>query len=306
MKRITIAMFVSMAAIFITGCQNHIRTDILKEKRVERSKQSVNYFLNVNQEVIHQPIIKFTLNKETMYHVVEFEDLVKNDLYTPYKGVYEFYEFPGGLLVLPGTIVVNVVDFALLGLLPNRFTDDLLDISFTGMNPFLNWESEERSVTKVLSKESKEIDKRNEVVKQAAGDEDIVIESDFTTLNNIKTDTKGIAKIYVHDPSVKFIDNVDRLREINVYVRKGEPEETHVNLLFDRKLRMRLVKARSYIDKYRKNKTGASLAKLVMEIEELSFPRLALTLERDELKQADSEGFTKEFNDTMIKLSDVQ
>jgi len=289
--------------VMATGCQNHIKNEVKKEKNIKRVESQVTYFLNVNQDIVDKPAIMLTLNKESKYKVVETEDRVTNELYTPYRGVYEFYEFPAGILVLPGAIVVNVVDFALLGLLPNHFTDDLLDISFTGMNPALNWESEERMESIVLNTESKEVDTRDEVVKQAAPGEKVAIEGELVQIKGITTDRKGSAKVYLHNRSLDIINNIEKLREVKITVKKGEPEETSVSLMLDRGLRMRLVKARDLIKTYNEDKSGLKLAKLVVKIEKLKFPRLAMDIENEELKlMEDDKEQLKQFKDEMAKL----
>ena len=164
MKALKQIFLLGACLISVTGCQNHIRHELLKEKKISRSAPQVTYFLNVNQEIVDKPIVKLTLTKESAFEVTELEEQVTKEIYTPYRGVYSFYEFPSGLLVLPGAVVVNLADFFTLGLLPNSFTDSLLNVSFTGMNPFLNWESEKRSKSNMLSTETKEVDKRNEVI----------------------------------------------------------------------------------------------------------------------------------------------
>ena len=196
------------------------------------------------------------------------------------------------------------MDFVLLGLLPNHLKDDLLDLSFTGINPCLNWESEKRSKSNMLSTETKEVDKRNEVIKCVAANEKVTMEGDLLQVKSITTDDKGMARIYLHDRSLKIIDDIDKLRELKIIIRKGQPEETYVNLILDRSLRMHLVKARNLIGSYNENKTGVALAKLILEIEKLKFPRLALNLETEELKAfKDNKEFVEKFNTEMIKLS---
>jgi len=290
--------------IAVTGCQNHIRHEVLKEKKISRSTPQVTYLLNVNQEVVDKPIVKLTLSKESAYKVTELEEQTKKEIYTPYRGVSEFYEFPSGILVLPVPVVINLVDFALLGLLPNRLKDDLLDLSFTGMNPCLNWESEKRSKTIILGTETIEVDKREEVIKSVAANEKVTIEGELVQIESITTDDKGIARLYLHDKSLKIIDNIEKIRELNIFIRKGQQEEAHVNLILDRSLRMRLVNARNLIGSYNENKTGVELAKLILQIEKLKFPRLALNLETEELKAfKDNKEFVEKFKTAMIKLS---
>jgi hypothetical protein len=304
MKALKQAFLLGACLIAVTGCQNHIRHEVLKEKKISRSTPQVTYLLNVNQEVVDKPIVKLTLSKESAYKVTEIEEQVTKEIYTPYRGVYEFYEFPSGILILPGAVVVNAVDFVLLGLLPNHLKDDLLDLSFTGINPCLNWESEKRSKSNMLSTETKEVDKRNEVIKCVAANEKVTIEGDLLQVKSITTDDKGIARIYLHDRSLKIIDDIDKLRELKIFIRKGQPEETYVNLILDRSLRMHLVKARNLIGSYNENKTGVALAKLILQIEKLKFPRLALNLETEELKAfKDNKEFVEKFNTEMIKLS---
>jgi hypothetical protein len=236
--------------------------------------------------------------------VTELEEQVTKEIYTPYRGVYELYEVPAGILVLPGAVAVNLVDFVTLGLLPNSFTDSLLNVSFTGMNPFLNWESEKRSKSNIINTETKEVDKRDEVIKRAAANEKVTIEGGQLQVKSITTDDNGIARIYLHDRALKIIDDIGNLRELKLFIRKGQPEETNVTLMLDRSLRMRLVKARNLIGSYNENKTGVDLAKLILEIEKLKFPRLALNLETEELKAfKDNKEFVEKFNTEMIMLS---
>ncbi len=304
MKALKQIFLLGACLISVTGCQNHIRHELLKEKKISRSAPQVTYLLNVNQEVVDKPIIKLTLTKESVCEVTELEEQVTKEIYTPYRGMNELYEFPAGLLVLPGAVAVNLADFVTLGLLPNSFTDSLLNVSFTGMNPFLNWESEKRSKSNIINTETKEVDKRDEVIKRAAANEKVTIEGGQLQVKSITTDDNGIARIYLHDRALKIIDDIGNLRELKLFIRKGQPEETSVNLMLDRSLRMRLVKARNLIGSYNENKTGVDLAKLILEIEKLKFPRLALNLETEELKAfKDNKEFVEKFNTEMIMLS---
>ena len=303
MKSFHFAAIISISTL-ISGCRNNMGNEVLKEKKINRSSPATTYFLNVNQDVINKPIVKLSLSKETIYNVVETEELVTKSMYTPYRGLYELYEFPSGLLILPAAIVVNVIDFALLGLLPNRFTDDLLDQSFAGLNPCLNWESEDRTISETLTSESKIVDTREEVVKRAAAGEKVTIEGEVMSVDSIKTDKKGVARLYLHDASLKVAENIEKLRKLKVYIKKGEPEETSVELIIDRNLRMRMIAVRDLIAAYNVNKSGKRLAALLLNIEINKFPRLALKFESQELKAfEDNKEFVKEFNKEMIALS---
>lgn len=164
-----IPAFLLMATLFITGCANHVQQDVLSAENIQRERLSETVSATPLQGTIspqgglesssvvlrYDTIIQEKVTRENVTRVM--------DLSTPYSPVRELYELPVGIVAIAGGVVINVLDFALLGLLPNVMTDAPLAVGFAGINPFMNIESKNRVVSKLVSSDTIIMDEKTEV-----------------------------------------------------------------------------------------------------------------------------------------------
>lgn len=156
-----------LAATLVTGCANHLKVDTHTETEMERQKVSQAIDIETNAgSLITVPLIAVQVQDSQAFKVKTYEAKTEYDVVTPYQGLRELYEVPLGLVLLPVAVVVNVLDFATLGLLPNKLTDVPLDWSFAGMNPFMNIESESRTERELVKSDKKLVDEKEEFLKK--------------------------------------------------------------------------------------------------------------------------------------------
>ena len=194
-KCFTKAVMASLCGIAF-GCANHVKVDTIAESDVIRTKLSHTIDIETNTgSLVTSPLINANVQENKTFKVATFELKTDYDVVTPYQGLRELYEFPVGVAALPVAVVVNLTDFLLFGLVPNKFTDSLLDWSFSGMNPFLNIESEERTVRSVIKSDKKLLDEREEHLKKPLFNQEIIVASGDDDSMKITLDQNGKAEI---------------------------------------------------------------------------------------------------------------
>ena len=211
---------------------------------------------------------------------------------------FELYEFPAGLVMLPVSIVVNVLDFALLGLIPNRITDGAVDIAFSGLNPALNIESESRSENKVIKTYEKVIHVGKDVKRVPARNTEVSMTSgSFKEV--MKTDDKG--NLTIDLLSRNFISNIDDIRELTISAGKGESEDKKT-IVMARELSFKIKKAKAKLVAYFKAKSPELLAETIFYLEkDLKFEKLGADLEKRELS-SQSAAFKKAYEKRLGEL----
>jgi hypothetical protein len=294
--------------ILFTGCANHIKNVAVKDTRIERKIKKEDYFITLasKNKVIQNPEINITIEKLVKRQVTHYEITQGKELFTPYQGWRESYEIPMGVGLFPCALAVSAADFASLGFIPNRFTDDLLDYSFTAMNPCLNIEDEKRVLLKNRKLEKRKIDTRNEVIKlPVAG-----IKVKLCSVNSnkpllmIKTSTDGRAEInFLHKKLLKSDFHSQREFALIVVNNKGKTV-ARTQLLLDRLLSIKLKKAIKIIGKFHANETPKGLAETIWELEKLKFPKVALNLEKKCLvDHAKDKAFSSRFATAMASMA---
>jgi hypothetical protein len=294
--------------VFITGCANHIKNVSLKDTQIDRKVTKEDYFMTFadQDKVIENPSINLKLEKQSHFKVEHYEVTQNKEMLTPYQGWREFYEVPMGIGLFPCAIVVNALDFATLGFIPNSFTDDLLDYSFTGMNPCLNIENEERVVYKVSKSDKKKIDSKVETTTSPAADMQVqlISASQQEPLLTGRTDKSGRIEINFFDEKL-FTSDFHSQRELGlIVVDKKNAKVAEAQILIDRILSRRLKKAARLINEFHQNQTPEKLAATVWELEKLKFPKAALRLEKTNLNMhANDKTFISRFQKAMASTS---
>lgn len=298
-------LFCSCLVLLVSaGCANHIRNIVVKDTQIKRIPEKVDYFITLEDkdEVIQIPEIDIKIEKQLKSKVIHYEITRTKQMFTPYQGWRKLYEIPMGIGLLPCAIVVSLADFATLGLIPNSFTDDLLDYSFTGMNPFLNIENEKRMILEDCKAVKKKIDTRNETLRFPVADIKVqlyYIGSDELLLA-VETSADGSAEIYFfHDDLVKSSFPSERELMIRVMDDKNQ-EVAKVKVLIDRLLAIKLKKAIKLIDKFHAKETPEGLAELIWKLEKLKFHKIALKLEKKSLvRHLNDKTFSSRFKAAM-------
>ena len=232
--------------LFVTGCANHIKVDTLTETEITRDQLSHSVDIETNAgSLVTNPLINVNVKDNKTFNVKTFEKKSDFDLSTPYEGVRELYEFPMGVVLLPVAVVVNVLDFATLGLLPDRFTDAVLDSSFSGMNPFLNIESETRVERKLVKSDSKIVDEKEEYFVKPLSSQELSVSTGNGDGMQVMLDVNGKAEV-----SLVRLSTLSMNIENVILTVKSEDVTTQKDIDVSRQLRSQLVLASDVTNKY--------------------------------------------------------
>lgn len=235
-------------ALFMGGCANSLPIQKTVETKVERELKSHHLDITTSEgsSIVNSPVLQVSVQGAKTFTVKNYEHQVAYDVFTPYEGVRELYELPVGIAALPVAVTVNLVDFALLGLIPNSFTDALLDVSFAGLNPFLNIESASRFEKTAIKEEKKLIDEKEEFVKKPiAGGSLTVTAGTATTTRTL--DANGKAELPLLSMGAALTEGADHL----LLAAESEGAKATLQLDIGRQLGARLQQAGAITGKYR-------------------------------------------------------
>ena len=285
-----------VAVIMLSSCNNFIRYSTLEDARIERSEPEIEYFFETGDQVATSTRVPIQLEKIETTDVNEFEDLTKREEFTPYSGLREFYEVPCGLIMLPIGIITNVLDVALVGMIPNKMSEGSLNVAFTGFNPFLNWESETRLEYKLVDNKERLVESRvDKTPKLPAKDVEIEIYAGDIKVGTMMTDSKGRANLSIVDEQF-----INALQNHSAMTFKIDDEEKTITL--PRQLRFRVKLYRQIVDKYMNDQSAENLANAVVELDKNDFHEIATALETTELKKhAEDEHFKTSFEAILQK-----
>ena len=280
-------LLILLIPVLLTSCANHLRTETLNDPKKITSEPSLEYFILLDSEIVNSHRISLKVEQLETREVKDAQDISEVEFYTPYQGAREFYEFPMGLVLLPVAVVVNLADFVLLGLIPDRITDKTLDMSFAGMNPGLNIESTERSENKILKTYEKVIHVGEDIKRVPARLTDITVSSGENFKEVVQTDDKGALVIDLL--SKEYLSKISDLRELNISAGKDKSEDKKTVVLA-RELSFNIKKAKKSLVAYFQDKTAESLAQTIYYLEkELKFEKLGADLEKRELSGKDTD-----------------
>lgn len=292
-------LLILLIPVLLTSCANHLRTETLNDPKKVTSEPKLEYFILLDTEIVNSHRISLKVEQLETREVKDAQDISEVEFYTPYQGAREFYEFPVGIVLLPVAIVVNLTDFVLLGLIPDRFTDTTLDMSFAGMNPALNIESNERSENKILKTYEKVIHVGEDIKRVPARMTDVTVSSgeDFKAV--LQTDEKGA--LIIDLLSKEYLAKISDLRELQISAGKDKSEDKKTVVLA-RELSFNIKKAKKSLLAYFQSKTPESLAETIYYLEkELKFEKLGADLEKRELSGKGAD-FKKAYEDKLEAL----
>ena len=276
--------FVGSAAAFLllAGCANHIE-DVTKETPENtRSVLGTQYVLTMENEIPDGASFKVTLEQVENIRVEVNQVRKVSALYTPYEGWRESYEFLAGLGLFPVAVISNVCSVFSFGMFPFSWSAAVTKYSFDGMNPCMNFESEERIEELPVKVERTRVDSYTETKRTPLGNETLIVKPDADTSWQVRTNEFGQAEIVLLSIDPEKNASLES-RHLDIYLESKNIKCKSVPM--SRRLLSRLAQARQAMLKYFAAPSGAGLAGCVKKLEELSFESLAFQLEESELKK---------------------
>ncbi len=156
-----------MLAAALTGCANHLPAETVNSMDIDRESVRRDYVVQTQggePGFIDQPSPRFRVTDHESFRVTTYSVNKTLAVYTPYQPLRELYEFPVGIVMTAGGVVLSVVDVVpFFGMLPDVMTKDLLANGVAGINPLMNMESHARREKKALGiPEREKIDQKLE------------------------------------------------------------------------------------------------------------------------------------------------
>ena len=270
------------ALLLLAGCANHLE-DVTKETpENSRTILGTQYVLTMDKEIPDGASFKVTLEQVENIKVEVNQVRKVSARYTPYEGWRESYEFLAGLGLFPVAIVSNVVSVFSFGMFPFSWSAEVTKLSFDGMNPCMNFESEERVEEIPQKVERTRVDSYTETKRLPLGNETLIVKPDSDTSWKVRTNQFGQAEIVLLSIDPEKSASLDS-RHLDIYLESKNVKCKSIPM--SRRLLSRLSQARQAMLKYYAAPSGAALAGCIKKLEELSFENLAFQLEETELKK---------------------
>lgn len=269
-------------SLILSGCANHLE-DITKEvPENTRSVLGKQYIVTSDKEIPDSASFRIALEEAENVKVTVYQVRKYSALYTPYEGWRESYEILTGICLLPVAVVSNVLSVFTFSMFPFSWSAEVTKYSFDGMNPCMNFESQSRAEEIPMKVERTLVDSYTETKRKPLADEWLIIRTDNDAFWRVKTDSLGQAEIHLLTLDLDATVPVTS-RHLDIYLEKNNALCKSIPL--SRRLLTRLSSARKALMKYYAHPDGSALADCVREMENLSFEKLALQLEEDELKK---------------------
>ncbi len=291
-RKLTVCVL-SAAMLYSSGCANFIRNVESTVPEVERKNVSSMYAVRFEPDPPVDTMFPATAELIEKQLVKNYQVKKTEALVTPYSGWRKCYEVPCGLVLFPVSIASHVVSAVTFGVYPFSVSGVINDLAFSGMNPFLNWETESRTALHPISSE------------RVLTDE--VVVNKTTPLSKVKV------RVSSGDRSKDFV--TDSFGVFTVTLVGISPEESLFNaarnldfqvgdnltsvksIILSREFVGKLLRARAAIVAYEMAPSGKKLVQTVKTIEKLNFIRLAYDFEKRELeKYKNDTAFMNDFN----------
>ena len=276
---ITVAVMGS-ALFFNGGCANHLRNIDIVSQENDRKVLNTKYELKLSPETIKDSSYHVEIQKLESAEVKKYEVRTVKTIATPYQWWREFYEVPAGIGLLPVSLGSHLLFLCSFGILPYDVPKSINELSFTGMNPALNWENEARNEDTLISLDRKMLSHTTENVKIPLAKKNITVKSG------------NQSRVYATDDFGGFDLNFLALQEKETFfpaarkvsfVLESDGNNELKRLILTRDYLSKLLWARTKINAYKMNPTGKNLFDTVIYLEKNGFELLAYTLEESEL-----------------------
>lgn len=280
--------------LVLAGCANHLRDMESVSQEEDKKILNVKYDLKLTPETIRDASYHVEIEKQESVEVKKFQVNTVKSIVTPYQGWRELYEVPAGIGLLPVSIGSHLLFICTFGILPYDVPKNITNLSFTGMNPALNWENEERAEENLVSLESKMLSDVTENIKTPLAQQEILVRSEKDSRKFTTDDFGGFDLDFL---AVNEKDSFFPTARKISFVIQGPPEKELKHVILTRDFLARLLKAQARINTYREKPSGKDLFETVIYLEKNGFEQLAYSLEESELaKNANDSRFRAEFN----------
>ena len=291
-KHLLMAAF-GILPLVLAGCANHLRDTESVSQEDDKKILNVKYDLKLTPETIRDASYHVEIEKQESVEVKKFQVNTVKSIVTPYQGWREFYEVPAGIGLLPVSIGSHLLFICTFGILPYDVPKNITNLSFTGMNPALNWENEERSEENLVSAERKMLSDVTENIRTPLSQQDILVRSEKDSRKYTTDDFGGFDLNFLAlNERDTFYPNARKIS----FVLEGSPEKELKHVILTRDFLSRLSKAKDRINAYRANPSGKDLFDTVIYLEKNGFEQLGYSLEESELaRTANDSRFQEEF-----------
>lgn len=290
-KRFTVAAIVPL--LLLSGCVNAIRTYDDTEDRIERIAIGSKNAVRFTPDPPENSEFTVTALRVNNQKVKKYQIFIHGEVVTPYEGWRKCYEMPCGLLLVPVSLCSHLVSAVTFGVYPFSISNHITDLAYSGLNPCLNWEDEDRSEKRPLESKEKLIDEAEEdqespipgaAITVATGDSRRRLTADrFGTVKLPLVALNHGDSVFVGDRAFDFFVNDD-------------PQPAR-RWLISRRFANRLLRARAAVMRYESAPSGKALVQAIQVIEDQKFTGLAYQLEKRELvKHKNDTAFIGEFN----------
>jgi len=276
-----------------SGCANHLRNIDTVSQETERKILGVKYELKLTPETLRDTTYHVDIEKLESAEVKKFEVHTVKELATPYQWWRELYEIPAGIGLLPVSIGSHLLFLCSFGMFPYDIPKSINELSFTGMNPMLNWESSTRTEETLVLMNKKMLSQGNENVKKPVAQKNILVKAgDLSKI--CKTDDFG--GFTLNFLSLRSEEMFFPLSRKIVFSLESEKNKEIKHYILTRDFLAKLLRARSKMNTYAAHPSGKLLFETVIYLEKTGFEQLAYSLEESELqKHKDDRKFQTEF-----------
>ena len=279
--------------IVLAGCANHLRDTESVSQEDDKKILNVKYDLKLTPETIRDASYHVEIEKQESVEVKKFQVNTVKSIVTPYQGWREFYEVPAGIGLLPVSIGSHLLFICTFGILPYDVPKNITNLSFTGMNPALNWENEDRAEENLVSAERKMLSDVTENIRTPLAQQEITVRSEKDSRKYTTDDFGGFDLNFLAlNERDTFYPNARKIS----FVLEGSPEKELKHIILTRDFLARLLKAKARINTYRANPSGKDLFDTVIYLEKNGFEQLGYSLEESELaRTANDSRFQEDF-----------
>lgn len=277
----------------VPACRNPIKTVTNTSDETNKKELSNNYKVTLTPPEITEARFAVTVESIKKMRVESFQVIREIEFATPYQGWRESYEFISGACLLPVSLGSHLVFVFSFGMLPYRYPQYINELAFTGMNPFMNWESSDRIESTILKNQRKMIDVKEEVQQEPLSNRQISVQIAKMRYPQ-KTDKNGSFEVKLLEPSGNSI--------VNLYTRKMDllldgSDTVLKEIILPRSFLSKINEAQIALTLYASNPNGKELDRTLKQLEKLGFVKLAYELESQELKKHNNDKkFMQEFN----------
>ena len=233
-------------ALLLGGCANHLPQRSEHEARTERKLLDHSLRIEVGEPLLELPQRRIRILDQKTWEVTDFEVTRRYDRYTPYQAWRKLYEIPLGAVAVVAGVGANVLNVVMLGKLPESATRGWINYGFSGLNPFINVESNGRSQQNLASLEEQRRDARMEYSSLPWAERPVLITAGSET-HELSTDRNGVLRLNLLDGPFANQD-ISLVGKLQLQVE--DPQDAtraDATLLVSRNLRGKLLEAHDLI-----------------------------------------------------------